>query len=220
MFWRHALPKQTDSLRWISIRASTPSCLWRLVDARLHLVLIELMALALNDIKRSKMFKDVQRHPTTPSFQLPKNSLVLPCGSNPKRLGITWDHVLKACPWSHLLTAQALASAGLVHSYPLEKKTSGSGKSTGYTWFSLKVHGANCNFWPHLRKVIRMDGTKPSNPGHELRTLTLSAAQRVLHWSKLRELPKRFLKAVSQSVNPQISKKQFWQPEFPHISTS
>ena len=47
------------------------------------------------------MFKDVQRHPTTPSFQLPKNSLVVPCGSNPKRLGITWDHVLKACPWSH-----------------------------------------------------------------------------------------------------------------------
>jgi hypothetical protein len=71
------------------------------VDARLHLVLIELMALALNDIKRSKMF----RHPTTPSFQLPKNSLVVPCGSNPKRLAlVTWD-ILGSCSQGMSLVA-------------------------------------------------------------------------------------------------------------------
>ena len=134
MFWRHALPKQTDSLRWISIRASTPSCLWRLVDARLHLVLIELMALALNDIKRSKMFKDVQRHPTTPSFQLPKNSLVLPCGSNPKRLGITWDHVLKACPWSH--QPPDGASSGFCRPGPFVS----SGKKDLWQWKIHRLH--------------------------------------------------------------------------------
>jgi hypothetical protein len=72
------------------------------VDARLHLVLIELMALALNDIKRSKMFKGIQPHQAF-NFQrtlwwfhvvpIPRDLLWL--------LGISWDHVLKACPWSH-----------------------------------------------------------------------------------------------------------------------
>ena len=227
MVWRHALPKHvqtdfatclqpTDRLRWISIRVSTPrSCVWRLVDAGLHLVDSWWhwpMALAhgigtepwkaSNHTKLStfkKLFGGSNQSQETCSRHVP---------------GRTNLH----------MTAQALASAGLVnHSYPLEKIDI-------WQWQIHLLHMVFLDFplaWPawlcFSRKAKQNHSESPwgklqflippqkshthgrkKTPGPELSTLTLST-RRVLHRSKLPELSKPFLKSVRQWVNPQIS---------------
>ena len=101
------------------------------------------------DVQRcSKMFKGIQ---STPSFQLPKNSLVVPCGSNPKRLGITWDHVLKACPWSH--QPPDGASSGFCRPGPFVS----SGKKDLWQW---KIHRLHMVFpWKSMGQTAISDPT-------------------------------------------------------------
>ena len=130
-----------------SIRASTPrSCLWRLMDARLHLVDADWA-----DGIGTKRSNASNYTKLSPSFQLPKNSLVVP--SNPKRLdllillAISWD-VLKACPGPQQLanlhmTAQALASAGLAWLRFSQKAKHKHSESWGKLQFLIPAQKSN-----------------------------------------------------------------------------
>ena len=130
------MPKQTDSLRWISIRASTPSCLWRLVDARLHLVLIELMALALNDIKRSKMFKDVQRCSKASNHTKLSTSKELFGGSMWFQSQETWDNLGSCSQGMSLVAPPDGPSSGFCRPGPFVS----SGKKDLWQWKIHRLH--------------------------------------------------------------------------------